>query len=403
MSDNAALLSPTATSGTGNGSTGIGVSTGSLVAGTYNSAITVSATGASSVTVPVSFIVTAAPVPPAIGTSPTSLSFTAQQGGSNPAAQTVNVSNTGGGTLTWSASGNAAWLSLSPAAGTGNGAITLTAATGSLSAGSYSAVVTVSGTGTSSKTVPVTFTVTAPPAQPKISMSPSSLAFNATAGGSNPSNQNIVITNSGTGTLTWSATDNANWLTATQSGNSVVASVNVTGLAAGAYNGIITVSASGATNTPQTIPVTLTVAAAPPPTTQSATLSWKANTDSDLAGYKVYQATSSGAYGAPIATLQGNVTSFIANSLQLGTTYFFVITAYDSAGNESGWSNEVSKSICQNSSWKNHLHYRVEVLINEKGQRGITFALSPASLVAVTQAWNESAHLVEVSKNVFCE
>src|SRR5262245_10509300 len=42
-------------------------------------------------------------VPPAIAASPTSLSFTAQQGGSNPAAQTVSISNTGGGTLSWSA------------------------------------------------------------------------------------------------------------------------------------------------------------------------------------------------------------------------------------------------------------------------------------------------------------
>jgi len=33
-----------------------------------------------------------APVPPAIGASPTSLSFTAQQGGSSPAAQTVSIS-----------------------------------------------------------------------------------------------------------------------------------------------------------------------------------------------------------------------------------------------------------------------------------------------------------------------
>ena len=38
-----------------------------------------------------------APVPPALGVSPISLSFTAQQGGSNPTAQTVSLSNTGGG------------------------------------------------------------------------------------------------------------------------------------------------------------------------------------------------------------------------------------------------------------------------------------------------------------------
>ena len=49
-------------------------------------------------------------VNPEIGTSPTSLSFTAQQGGSNPTAQTLTISNTGGGTLSWSASNSATWL-----------------------------------------------------------------------------------------------------------------------------------------------------------------------------------------------------------------------------------------------------------------------------------------------------
>jgi hypothetical protein len=39
----------------------------------------------------------------------------------------------------------------------------------------------------------------------------------------------------------------------------VTASVNISGLAAGTYNGTITISATGATNTPVNLPVTLTV------------------------------------------------------------------------------------------------------------------------------------------------
>jgi fibronectin type 3 domain-containing protein len=78
------------------------------------------------------------------------------------------------------------------------------------------------------------------------------------------------------------------------------------------------------------------------PSTGSLTLEWNANTEPDLAGYKIYSATSSGAYGAAIATAAANATSYDATGLQPGVTYFFVITAFDAAGNESARSDEVS-------------------------------------------------------------
>ncbi len=86
-------------------------------------------------------------VNPAIGTSPTSLSFTAQQGGGNPTAQTLTLSNAGGGTLSWSANDSTTWLSLSPASGTGTGTVTVNVTTGTLTAGSYSGTVMLSATG----------------------------------------------------------------------------------------------------------------------------------------------------------------------------------------------------------------------------------------------------------------
>ena len=331
-------LSPA--SGTGNGTVTLSAATGTLTAGSYSGVITLSATGVTPVTVPVTFTVATAPVPPAIGASPTSLSFAATQGGANPANQTLSISNTGGGTLTWSASDNATWLTLSPASGTGNGAVTVSAATGILTAGSYNGNITLSATGAPSMTVPVTFTVAA---APTLGVSPTSLTFTATQGAANPVNQTATVSNTG-GTLSWTTSDDAAWLSvtpATGSGNgTLTASVNTAGLAIGTYTGTITVAASGATS--RTVGVTLTVNA---PASSSATLNWNANTESDLAGYKVYRATASGAYGAPIATLTGNITSYVANSLQVGTTYFFVVTAYDNAGNESPVSNEVSKSI----------------------------------------------------------
>jgi len=76
------------------------------------------------------------------------------------------------------------------------------------------------------------------------------------------------------------------------------------------------------------------------------TLTWTANGEPDLAGYKVYVGTASGTYSFPgSAFLTGNVTSYTVSTLPKGQTYFFAISAYDSAGNESGLSAEVSKSL----------------------------------------------------------
>lgn len=345
--ENASWLSLSPASGTGAGTISVAVNTSGLSVGTVSTPITIAASGATNTpqTVTVSLTITAAAVPPAIGITPGSLTFTAQQGGGNPAPQSLAVRNTGGGTLTWTVSNNAAWLSHSPTSGTGAGVVTISPITGALTAGTYNGIVTLYAAGSTTVNVPITFTITAPAAQPTIGLSPASLAFNATAGGNNPSTQSVAITNTGTGTLTWTVTDNANWLTATQSGNSVVASVNIAGLAVGSYSGVITVAASGATNTPRTVPVALTIAAATQPTTGTVTLSWNANSESDLAGYKVYRATSSGGYGAPIATLTAGTNQYVSSGLAKGFTYFFVITAYDQAGNESSYSSETSKSV----------------------------------------------------------
>ncbi|HXX76194.1 MAG TPA: hypothetical protein VEI50_13780 [Nitrospiraceae bacterium] len=204
---------------------------------------------------------------PVIGVSPTSLSFTATQGGANPATQTLNISNTGTGTLNWTASDNAAWLTLSPASGTGNGTMMLSVTTGSLTAGSYSGIVSMNATGASSVTVPVTLTVATAPVPPAIGVSPTNLTFTATQGGANPTAQTLSISNTGGGTLSWTASDNAAWLTlsrASGTGNGVVTANVVTGTTAvGTYNGTITLSATGGSSV--TVPVTFIVTTTPTP------------------------------------------------------------------------------------------------------------------------------------------
>ena len=94
----------------------------------------------------------------------------------------------------------------------------------------------------------------------------------------------------------------------------------------------------------------LQVAPTPPPPTppapNSAILTWRPNRESDLAGYKIYVGTSSGTYNFPGSPFRvDKVATYTVTNLQQKTTYFFAISAYDIAGNESPLSNEASKSI----------------------------------------------------------
>ena len=50
-------------------------------------------------------------------------------------------------------------------------------------------------------------------------------------------------------------------------------------------------------------------------------------------------------YGPPIATLSASTTTYQMTNLTKGETYFFAVSAYDTSGNESPFSNEQSRTI----------------------------------------------------------
>jgi hypothetical protein len=64
-------------------------------------------------------------------------------------------------------------------------------------------------------------------------------------------------------------------------------------------------------------------------------------------GYRVYFGTASRSYIQPRGggIDAGGATAFTVSGLQPGRTYYFAVTAYDGAGNESEFSSEVSKAI----------------------------------------------------------
>ncbi|MCH7528893.1 MAG: T9SS type A sorting domain-containing protein [Candidatus Marinimicrobia bacterium] len=75
------------------------------------------------------------------------------------------------------------------------------------------------------------------------------------------------------------------------------------------------------------------------------TLTWSPNTEADLSHYRVYQGAGANfdTTGALAAQVDKSASSALISGLSNGTTYFYRITAVDSAGNVSGTSAEVSE------------------------------------------------------------
>jgi hypothetical protein len=115
----------------------------------------------------------------------------------------------------------------------------------------------------------------------------------------------------------------------------------------GTYSGIVIEVSDGVTS--RSLPAfTITVT---PATTGSATLSWTPptqNTDgsplTNLAGYKVYWGRSPRAYAHSVTLNNPGLATYVIEQLTSGSWYFST-TSINSAGVESGYSNEGSKTI----------------------------------------------------------
>jgi hypothetical protein len=86
--------------------------------------------------------------------------------------------------------------------------------------------------------------------------------------------------------------------------------------------------------------------------TTNVTLSWDPPTDNtngtpltNLGGYKIYYGTNSQEYSNTIAVSNPGLTTFVIDSLTVGATYYFAVTAVSQAGVESLYSPEVAATI----------------------------------------------------------
>lgn len=74
--------------------------------------------------------------------------------------------------------------------------------------------------------------------------------------------------------------------------------------------------------------------------------SWSANSEQDIAGYKIYAGTSSGTYNDANSPRDvGNVTTGYFDVNTFGSEMFFALTAYNTTDQESDFSTEVSQTF----------------------------------------------------------
>ncbi|MFV1995363.1 MAG: immunoglobulin-like domain-containing protein, partial [Verrucomicrobiales bacterium] len=102
---------------------------------------------------------------------------------------------------------------------------------------------------------------------------------------------------------------------------------------AGIYSAVVTSGSASATS----LDATLSIAA------RSVTLAWDANPEPDIAGYRLSYGTQSATYTETIDV--GNSLTATVPNLGVGITYYFAVTAYNTANLESAPSEEISYTI----------------------------------------------------------
>ncbi len=204
--------------------------------------------------------------------TPNPISISIPSGSTTPVNQSLSVTGTpSGATISAQASG-LSWLSINPSfAQLTGGAIpfTVTANPIGQTTGTYTGNIILTPSSGTALTIPVTITIGT---SPSLSVTPPMLAFAYQTGTATPPAQTIALSSTGSALafgVTSTTQSGGGWLVVTpQTGatsatggapTNLTVQVNPTGLTPGSYQGTITITGSGASNGPQTIPVSLLV------------------------------------------------------------------------------------------------------------------------------------------------
>jgi hypothetical protein len=182
-----------------------------------------------------------------------------------------------------------------------------------------------------------------------LNITPTSLSFGSITTGISSAAQMVTITNTGNSNVVisqmtlsgagYSMTGGSTPVTLSPSQN-LTLSVTFSPTIAGSASGSISI-VSNATGSPAAVTLSGTGVA---PVQHSVALTWNAST-STVAGYNVYRSTVSGTGYVKVNSSLVNGLSYTDSTVQSATTYYYVTTAVDSAGNESVYSNQATAAI----------------------------------------------------------
>ncbi len=203
---------------------------------------------------------------PTLVLEPTTLEFETVEGWASIHSGEIDIGNIGSGSLSWTAVASDGTITVTPASGTTPGTATVSVSLSGRTQGTYPGSVTVSAAGASnSPQVCATNLTVYAASEALLWHSPPSLEFRAHQAVGSPAPQLLSLSNVGAGTVSWSVSGDAGWLTlsptsgdCTAETDDVSVSVNVAGLPVGDHQATITV-ASDARNSLVQVPVTLTI------------------------------------------------------------------------------------------------------------------------------------------------
>jgi hypothetical protein len=288
--------------------------------------------------------------PGTVSSNPTSQAFgTVATGSSSTLGQTLT--NTGGSTLTVSQiTASGAGFSYSgitpPVVLTAGQSVNFSVVFAPQSGGNASGNLVVNSNASDpTLTVPLTGTGNAPG---QLAVSPASLSFGNVVDGTSQSQSGTLTASNGPVTVTGATSSEAEFTVTGVSfpvtipaGYSTNFSVTFAPTTSGAASANITF----ASNASNSSPVQAASGSGTPPPQHSAALSWNASTSSTVVGYSIYRGTVSGGPYTQINSALDTTTSDTDNTVAAGQTYYYVVTAVDSAGTESPYSNQTTAVI----------------------------------------------------------